>query len=125
MTRAKDQYRFGGHEPLKESPSELAIRRTAAEIRDKGQGVVNLDLHGKDADDARDKILNFVSNQIKDGNIYCRIIHGKGRGILQKTTQQVLENLKQQGVILDYFDSQHGLHQGAGVMVMLKEKSLE
>ena len=125
MTRAKDQYRYVGHGPLSETPSDLAIRRTAAELKDKGEGVASLDLHGKDAHDARKMILKFVSDQIKEGALYCRIIHGKGTGKLHKTTQEVLENLKQQGVVMDCFNSQNSRLQGSAIMVMFKESPLE
>lgn len=125
MPRAKDNYRFVGHMPLEVTPSYLELRKTAAELRDKGDEVVSLDLHGKDIYDAREMIINFISNQIKAGNKDCRIIHGKGTGALHKTAQQVLENFKQQGVIINYFDSQHSKYQGAAIMVMLKENPLE
>ena len=54
-----------------------------------------LDLHGYDRDTARVKILEFINDNITMGNEFITIVHGVGRGILRKETDEVLKKSKQ------------------------------
>lgn len=53
-----------------------------------------LDLHGESSDYARFAINDFINDNYKLKNEYIVIIHGKGSGILKKTTQEVLRSNK-------------------------------
>ena len=53
-----------------------------------------LDLHGESSDYARFAINDFINDNYKLKNEYVVIIHGKGSGILKKTTQAVLRENK-------------------------------
>lgn len=54
----------------------------------------HLDLHGYDRDYARIAINDFISDNIKMKNQKIVIIHGRGSGILKKTTQNTLKSNK-------------------------------
>lgn len=56
--------------------------------------VPSLDLHGMDRDYARICINDFISDAVKMKEERVVIIHGKGLGILKKTTQEVLSKNK-------------------------------
>ena len=58
-----------------------------------------LDLHGEYSDIARVLINSFIKENIKLKNNYIVIIHGKGTGIIKKTTQEVLKHNKN---VLDF-----------------------
>ena len=49
-----------------------------------------LDLHGEDRESARVAINDFIRDNQKMKNDKIVIVHGKGTGILKKTTQNVL-----------------------------------
>ena len=50
-----------------------------------------LDLHGEDRESARVAINDFIRDNQKMKNDKVVIVHGKGTGILKKTTQNVLK----------------------------------
>lgn len=58
-----------------------------------------LDLHGESSDIARVLIESFIKENIKLKNYNIAIIHGKGLGILKKTTHEVLKHNKN---VVDY-----------------------
>lgn len=58
-----------------------------------------LDLHGEYSDIARVLIETFINENIKLKKYNIAIIHGKGTGILKKTTHEVLKNNKN---VLEY-----------------------
>ena len=58
-----------------------------------------VDLHGESSDIASVIINDFISDNIKQKNYIIAIIHGKGSGILKKTTIETLKNNKD---VLDY-----------------------
>ena len=49
-----------------------------------------LDLHGEYRDIAKVLINSFINENIKLKNKYIAIIHGKGTGIIKKTTHEAL-----------------------------------
>ena len=53
-----------------------------------------LDLHGYDRETARVAILDFINDNVKMKNEVINIVHGRGTGILKKTTHQVLNKNK-------------------------------
>lgn len=56
--------------------------------------IPTLDLHGEFSDIARVLINSFINENIKLKNEYVAIIHGKGTGIIKKTTHEVLKHNK-------------------------------
>ena len=54
----------------------------------------HLDLHGYDRDYARIAINDFISDNIKMKNQKIVIIHGRGSGILKKTTHYCVVGTK-------------------------------
>ena len=61
--------------------------------------IPTLDLHGESSDISKVLIESFIKENIKLKNTTIAIIHGKGLGILKKTTHQVLKNNKN---VIDY-----------------------
>ena len=53
-----------------------------------------LDLHGETSDIARVLINDFVDTNYRSGIYRFVIVHGKGTGILKKTTRETLKNNK-------------------------------
>lgn len=56
--------------------------------------IPTLDLHGEYSDIARVLINSFINENLKLKNEYIAIIHGKGTGIIKKTTHEVLKHNK-------------------------------
>lgn len=56
--------------------------------------VPELDLHGIDREYAKILIREFIEDNYKMKKEIVRIVHGKGTGILKKTTQEVLKKNK-------------------------------
>jgi len=56
-------------------------------------------LHGESSDIAKVLIEGFIKENIKLKNYNIAIIHGKGLGILKKTTHEVLKHNKD---VLDF-----------------------
>lgn len=56
--------------------------------------IPTIDLHGESSDIARVIIESFIEENIKLKNYNIAIIHGKGRGILKKTTHEALRKNK-------------------------------
>ena len=61
--------------------------------------IPTIDLHGESSDIARVLIESFIEENIKLKNYNIAIIHGKGLGILKKTTHEVLRKNKH---VLDF-----------------------
>lgn len=58
-----------------------------------------IDLHGYDRDSARVAINDFIKENYKLKNNIFLIIHGKGNGVLLKTTQEILKRNK---LVIDF-----------------------
>lgn len=58
-----------------------------------------LDLHGEYCDIAKVLIQDFINDNIFLKNKYIVIIHGKGTGLLKKTTHELLKKNKN---VIDY-----------------------
>lgn len=74
-----------------------------------------LDLHGEVSSLAPSLINTFIRDNIKSGNNKVIIIHGKGSGVIKKTTQEVLKKNKQ--VTRFYID---GTNDGMTVVELAK-----
>ncbi len=59
----------------------------------------SLDIHGYDREYARLCINDYINDNIKMKNEIIVIIHGKGTGVLKKTTNETLNNNKH---VIDY-----------------------
>lgn len=104
--------------PPVESVSESQIRRTHAEVADVSGEMPELDLHGQTGQDASLNIYGYISRMAGSGESCCRIVHGKGTGVLQQVTVRELDDLVQQNVIETYFQSQK--YPGAAVVVVFR-----
>lgn len=56
-------------------------------------GAALIDLHGKTSAVAREMLINFINTSIMKGFSEIRITHGRGSGVLLKTTHEVLGEL--------------------------------
>ena len=96
--------------------SEQQLRRTQAEIADQSGDILELDLHGQTGQEASLNIYGYVTRMADSGESCCRIVHGKGTGVLQQVVTDELENLMQQNIIETYFQSQK--YPGAAIVVV-------
>jgi hypothetical protein len=92
------------------------LRVMHAELCDKSDTLPNLDLHGFTKENAVQEMEHFVSHQIFTGESCCRIVHGKGTGVLERAIKREIEKLIQQGNIQISFPSQRYL--GAAIVVV-------
>ncbi len=102
--------------PPEELISEKQLRRTQAEIADVSGELPELDLHGQTGQEASLNVYGYVTRMADSGESCCRIIHGKGTGVLQQVVTDELEELMQQNVIETYFQSQK--YPGAAILVV-------
>jgi DNA-nicking Smr family endonuclease len=85
--------------------SEKEARVLSAELRDQSDTIPTLDLHGFTAEDAISEINDFVSHQIFAGEASCRIVHGKGKGIIERITKEEIGKLAARKLIASSFSS--------------------
>lgn len=109
---------FDKGQPPVEHVSEMQIRRTHAEIADRSGELPELDLHGETANQASVEIYNYILSQNAAGELCCRIVHGKGTGVLERVVAKEIEDLTAQGVIEESFPSQK--YPGAAIIVILR-----
>lgn len=65
----------------------------------------SLDLHGMDQEITKILVNEFINDNFKMKNYNVVIIHGKGKGILRKTVQEVLKKNKLvEKFYLDFFN---------------------
>lgn len=53
-----------------------------------------LDVHGETYDSVSLYVTNFISDNLKLGNKYIAVVHGKGEGILKNRVHELLKNNK-------------------------------
>lgn len=87
-----------------------------AEVRDKADTIISLDLHGFVVEDAVDAMLKFVDQNLFQGESCCRIIHGKGTGTLAAMVKREADKLREQNFIAEYFPSHR--YPGAAVVMV-------
>jgi len=85
------------------------LRVMHAELSDRSDSIPNLDLHGFTKENAIAEMTTFISHQIFTGVSCCRIVHGKGKGILERAIKKEIEKLTKQGKIQTSFPSQRYL----------------
>ena len=96
--------------------TEQQLRRTHAEIADQSGELPELDLHGQTGQEAALNAYGYVTRMADSGEPCCRLVHGKGTGVLQQVVTDELEELSQQNIIETYFQSQK--YPGAAVIVV-------
>jgi DNA-nicking Smr family endonuclease len=95
------------------------LRVMHAELSDQSDSIPSLDLHGFTKDDAEAAIKDFISHQIFIKESCCRIVHGKGMGVIESVVKREVKQLMHDKVIESSFPSQHYL--GAAIVVVLPE----
>lgn len=87
------------------SNDEKELRLMHGELCDQSGNLSILDLHGFTKEQAIDELRQFLSHQIFVGESCCRIIHGKGEGVLERAVKKEIENLIKQQKIQTSFPS--------------------
>jgi DNA-nicking Smr family endonuclease len=113
----KDKYPNKGLPPV-EHVSEQQVRRTHAEIADVSGELPELDLHGQTAQEASLNVYGYVTRMAGAGELSCRIIYGKGTGVLQQVVTKEVDELMEQGIVGSYFQSQK--YPGAAIVVIFR-----
>lgn len=109
--------KYSGRSPLPvNNVSEQQIRLTQAEISDSSGELPELDLHGKTANQASVKIYDYIISMNAAGETCCRIVHGKGTGVLEHVVTNEIEDLTIQGIIETSFSSHK--YPGAAIVVV-------
>jgi DNA-nicking Smr family endonuclease len=85
---------------------ENELRVMHAELSDRSDTIPNLDLHVFTKDDAIAEAEQFLSHQLFIGASCCRIVYGKGKGILERAVKKEIEKLAKQRKIQKSFPSQ-------------------
>ena len=76
-----------------------------------------IDLHGMDRFEAREKIENFIFDSFLNGNRYINIITGKGSGVIRRVVQDYLDDEKSYKFIVS-FSNAHRKQGGDGAFVL-------
>src|ERR1700691_4268366 len=92
------------------------LRVMHAELCDKSDMLPNLDLHGFTKENAIQEMEHFVSHQIFTGESCCRIVHGKGTGVLERAIKKEIERLIREDKIQTSFPSQR--HSDAAIIIV-------
>ena len=76
-----------------------------------------IDLHGMDRFEAREKIENFIFDSFLNGNRYINIITGKGSGVIRRVVKDYLDDEKSYKFIIS-FSNAHRKQGGDGAFVL-------
>ncbi len=76
-----------------------------------------IDLHGMDRFEAREKIENFILDSFLNGNRYINIITGKGSGVIRRVVKDYLDDEKSYKFIIS-FSNAHRKQGGDGAFVL-------
>jgi DNA-nicking Smr family endonuclease len=87
-------------------------------MADQSGELPELDLHGETANQASVEIYDYILSQNAAGESCCRIVHGKGTGVLERVVVKEVEDLTDQGIIEKSFPSQK--YPGAAVVVIFR-----
>jgi len=96
------------------------LRVMHAELSDQSDSIPSLDLHGFTKENATAEMMTFISHQIFTGEPCCRIVHGKGTGILERTVRKEIEKLVREYKVQSSFPSQR--HSDAAIVVVFPEE---
>ena len=96
--------------------SEQQLRWSHAEIADQSGELPELDLHGQTGQEASLNVYGYVTRMADSGEPCCRIVHGKGTGVLERIVAKEIEELTAQGIIESSFPSRK--YPGAAVVVI-------
>jgi DNA-nicking Smr family endonuclease len=75
-----------------------------------------LDLHGLTANQASVEVYDYILTMHAAGDPCCRIVHGKGTGVLQQVVANEIDDLTGQGIIESSFPSRQ--YPGAAIVVI-------
>ncbi len=103
--------------PKKEKPpDEEELLFMQAEL---SRDTPTLDLHGQTAEQAQNSIDQFLYAQFIADKRTVKIVHGKGTGVLQKTTNEFLASHQ---LVLNWRTSSKPGEEGAVAYAILAEK---
>ena len=96
---AKNRSKF-----IKKYPKPNQITRETLRKILKGKIKIDaeIDLHGMDRFEAREKIENFIFDSFLNGNRYINIITGKGSGVIRRVVQDYLDDEKSYKIIISF-----------------------
>lgn len=105
--------------PIKKYPKPNQITRETLRKILKGKIKIDaeIDLHGMDRFEAREKIENFIFDSFLNGNRYINIITGKGSGVIRRVVQDYLDDEKSYKIIIS-FSNAHRKQGGDGAFVL-------
>ena len=105
--------------PIKKYPKPNQITREVLRKILKGKIKIDaeIDLHGMDRFEAREKIENFIFDSFLNGNRYINIITGKGSGVIRRVVQDYLDDEKSYKFIIS-FSNAHRKQGGDGAFVL-------
>lgn len=105
--------------PIKNYPKPNQITRETLRKILKGKIKIDaeIDLHGMDRFEAREKIENFIFDSFLNGNRYINIITGKGSGVIRRVVQDYLDDEKSYKFIIS-FSNAHRKQGGDGAFVL-------
>ena len=105
--------------PIKNYPKPNQITRETLRKILKGKIKIDaeIDLHGMDRFEAREKIENFILDSFLNGNRYINIITGKGSGVIRRVVQDYLDDEKSYKFIIS-FSNAHRKQGGDGAFVL-------
>ena len=105
--------------PIKKYPKPNQITRETLRKILKGKIKIDaeIDLHGMDRVEAREKIENFIFDSFLNGNRYINIITGKGSGVIRRVVQDYLDDEKSYKFIIS-FSNAHRKQGGDGAFVL-------
>ena len=105
--------------PIKNYPKPNQITRETLRKILKGKIKIDaeIDLHGMNRFEAREKIENFIFDSFLNGNRYINIITGKGSGVIRKVVQDNLDDEKSYKFIIS-FSNAHRKQGGDGAFVL-------
>ncbi len=105
--------------PIKKYPKPKQITRETLRKILKGKIKIDaeIDLHGMDRFEAREKIENFIFDSFLNGNRYINIITGKGSGVIRRVVQDYLDDEKSYKFIIS-FSNAHRKQGGDGAFVL-------
>ena len=98
-------------------PSQITREILRKILKGKIKIDAEIDLHGMDRFEAREKTENFILNCFLNGNRYINIITGKGSGVIKQVVQDYLDDDISHKFIIS-FSNAHRKQGGDGAFVL-------